>query len=163
MFLFMSTLYMVNLGWRFARPPGGREEHPVVNCRNAFLSSLFISTNTFINLNNTNKKDDIFEQNGQYKQYEQYEQIKIWCCWSKPPRFPRLNKVGVSSTNIFRSGLTQFSSWDLFLSWKFKKIKRWTIFYFTWIKQLTPDLPEWAEFGFLYLKSNVFWSIIRQS
>ena len=28
---------------------------------------------------------------------------------------------------------------------------------------LTPDQPEWAAFGFFYLKSNVFWSIIQQS
>ena len=35
-----------------AKPPGGREEHPVVNWRNAFLSAPVISTNTFTNLRN---------------------------------------------------------------------------------------------------------------
>ena len=35
-----------------AKPPGGREEHPVVNWRKAFLSASVISTNTYTNLRN---------------------------------------------------------------------------------------------------------------
>ena len=38
------------LGCRLASPPGGREEHPVVNCRKAFLSSPVIDTKTLTNL-----------------------------------------------------------------------------------------------------------------
>ena len=38
------------LGCRLARPPGGRDEHPVVNCRNAFLSAPVIDTKTLTNL-----------------------------------------------------------------------------------------------------------------
>lgn len=35
-----STLRtMVRRGWRLASPPGGREEHPVVNCKKDFRSS----------------------------------------------------------------------------------------------------------------------------
>ena len=36
----------VSLGWRLASPPGGSEEQPVVNCRNALRSSPFIPTST---------------------------------------------------------------------------------------------------------------------
>lgn len=34
-----TFLTMVSRGCRLAKPPGGNVEHPVVNCRKAFLSS----------------------------------------------------------------------------------------------------------------------------
>ena len=47
--------------------------------------------------------------------------FKIRCYWCSNPH--SVNKIGVSSIffeNIFPSGLTHFSCWDLFLSWRYK-------------------------------------------
>ena len=40
---------MVKRGVKLANPPGGREEQPVVNCRNAFRSSPVKLQRTFTN------------------------------------------------------------------------------------------------------------------
>lgn len=48
----------VSLGCRLASPPGGRVEQPVVNCRNAFLSSEDMPHKTLTNLRKPGLKEE---------------------------------------------------------------------------------------------------------
>lgn len=48
----------VRRGYKLARPPGGRELQPVVNCKKALRSSGDISTSTLTNLRNPGLKQN---------------------------------------------------------------------------------------------------------
>lgn len=55
----------MSLGCRLASPPGGRVEQPVVNCRNAFLSSDDMPHKTLTNL----RKPGLKEQRYSYSDF----------------------------------------------------------------------------------------------
>lgn len=76
----------VSLGCRLASPPGGRVEQPVVNCRNAFLSSEDMPHKTLTNL----RKPGLKEQKHSYVHLaidgnEPRHTILYYLCINNPP------------------------------------------------------------------------------
>ena len=89
-------------------------------------------------LTHNNRRKRISRWFGREKE-ENVARTRSYCGWPSSPPWPYLQIIRNLSDDIY--------------------LRK----YFALIEYLTPDLPEWAAFGFLYLKTNVYWSLIQQA
>jgi hypothetical protein len=90
-----TFLTTVNLGWSEARPPGGRDEHPVANCRKLLrslplrlLSTLTKRWNPGLEKKNKKRSHEAvvldffypFQKTTQFKKIELYKRRSVLQC-----------------------------------------------------------------------------------